>query len=109
MQDKQKVTLYLPPALHRQLKVKAALDDQSMSGLVEQAILFYLNHPEVVEDVEGSTTYGKTHQVFFCPECASGLVVREGEMVSLKNQPSVLMDGLEGESVPASGEPLVIC
>ena len=43
MQDKQKVTLYLPLGTHRQLKIRAAIDEESMSGLVEKAIAFYLN------------------------------------------------------------------
>jgi hypothetical protein len=88
MQDKQKVTLYLPSSLHRQLKVKAAIDTESMSALVEKAIGFYLKHPETVEEVEAS--YGKTHQVYICPECNAATVIRDGEMISLKNQPSVI-------------------
>ena len=88
MQDKQKVTLYLPPGLHRQLKVKAAIESESMSALVEKAIGFYLKHPDTVEEVEA--TYGKTHQVHVCPECSAAMVLRDGEMVSLKNQPSVI-------------------
>jgi plasmid stability protein len=48
MQDKQKVTLYLPPGLHRQLKIRAAVDTDSMSAMVERAIVFYLRHPELV-------------------------------------------------------------
>lgn len=88
MQEKQKVTLYLPPGLHRQLKVKAAIDSDSMSALVEKAINFYLKHPDKVEEVEAS--YGRTHQVHVCPECSAAMVIRDGEMVSLKNQPSVI-------------------
>lgn len=46
MQNKQKVTLYIPPELHRRLKIKAAIDLDSMSSLVEKAIAFYLQYPE---------------------------------------------------------------
>jgi Sec7-like guanine-nucleotide exchange factor len=88
MQDKQKVTLYLPSGLYRQLKVKAAIDIESMSALVEKAVSFYLKHPETVEEVEAS--YGKTHQVHICPECSAATVIKDGEMVSLRNQPSVI-------------------
>jgi Sec7-like guanine-nucleotide exchange factor len=88
MQDKQKVTLYLPSSLHRQLKVKAAIDTESMSALVEKAVSFYLKHPETVEEVEAN--YGKTHQVHICPECNAATVIKDGEMISLKNQPSVI-------------------
>ncbi|MEW6495445.1 MAG: hypothetical protein AB1589_23435 [Cyanobacteriota bacterium] len=97
MQDKQKVTLYLPPGLHRQLKIRAAVDSDSMSSLVERAILFYLRHPEVVDEVEAS--YGQSHQVYSCPECSSSVVLKEGEMVSLKNQPSILADEIPVEKV----------
>jgi hypothetical protein len=90
MQEKQKVTLYLPPNLHRQLKVKAAIDTDSMSALVEKAISFYLRHPETVEEIEAS--YGKTHQVHVCPECNAAMVMRDGEMISLKDQPSIVDD-----------------
>jgi hypothetical protein len=97
MPDKQKVTLYLPSGLHRQLKVKAAIDSDSMSALVEKAISFYLKHPDAVEEVEA--TYGKTHQVHICPECNAATVIKEGEMVSIKNQPSVI-----DEEFPLVGE-----
>lgn len=61
-----------------------------MSALVEKAVDFYLRHPEQVEEVEAS--YGKTHQVHVCPECQAAMVVRDGKMVSLKDQPSVIED-----------------
>jgi F420-dependent methylenetetrahydromethanopterin dehydrogenase len=97
MQDKQKVTLYLPPGLHRQLKIRAAVDSDSMSAMVEKAIVFYLRHPEVVEEVEES--YGRTHRVYTCPECSSSAVIKDGEMVSLKDQPSILADDIPVEKV----------
>ena len=97
MQDKQKVTLYLPPGLHRQLKIRAAVDSDSMSAMVEKAIVFYLRHPEVVEEVEAS--HGKTHRVYNCPECSSSVVINEGEMVSLKDQPSILAEEISVEKV----------
>ena len=91
MQDKQKVTLYLPPGVHRQLKIKAAIDDASMSGLVEKALNFYLQYPEKVEEIEANA-HGRTHQVHICPECDAALVVRDRELASIKNQPSVISD-----------------
>ena len=116
MQNKQKVTLYIPPDLHRQLKIRAAVDADTMSNLVEQAISFYINHSDVVDEVKASVQ-GKTHQVHFCPECDSAVVVRDGEMISLKDQPGVLTEDLSipvrssdsevaGES---QGENLVPC
>ena len=106
MQDKQKVTLYLPPGIHRQLKIRAAIDEDSMSALVEKAVGFYLKHPDKVEQLEAAA-YGKTHQVHVCPECEAALVMRDGNMVSLKNQPSVITDDFSldvRETVPANAE-----
>ncbi len=92
MQDKQKVTLYLPPGLHRQIKIRAAVDSESMSTIVERALGFYLHHSEVVNEVEAD--YGKSHQVYKCPECTHPVILRDGEMVTLGNQPGVLAEEL---------------
>ncbi|MGK7946246.1 MAG: hypothetical protein AB4058_17430 [Microcystaceae cyanobacterium] len=116
MQDKQKVTLYLPQGIHRQLKIRAAVDEESMSALVERAVDFYLKHPEQIEEIE-SSTYGKTHQVHICPECEAAMVNRNGEMVSLKHQPSVITEEIPEELHKAvkdkknlsEEEALVIC
>ena len=83
MQPKQKVTLYLPPGLYRQLKIKAAIEQESMSAMVQKAISFYLKYPEKVEQQEASNV--KTHQIHICPECEAVLVMGEGEMISLKS------------------------
>ena len=114
MQSKQKITLYIPPELHRKLKIKAAVDVESMSALVEKAIAFYMQFPEKVEEVK-SSVHGQTHQVHLCPECDSPMVMREGEMVSLSsigNQPedSVTLDVTNhaGEIKP-NEEELVSC
>ncbi|MEL7036977.1 MAG: hypothetical protein AAFO04_15335 [Cyanobacteria bacterium J06592_8] len=115
MQSKQKVTLYIPPQLHRKLKIKAAVESEPMSSIAERAIVFYLNNPEVVDEVEAS--YGQTHRVYSCPECASSVVIREGELASLKNQPSVVTEEeLNLQQVPQvdtpssqQGEKLVPC
>jgi hypothetical protein len=40
MQNKQKVTLYIPPELHRKLKIKAAVESEPMSSIAERAIVF---------------------------------------------------------------------
>ena len=98
MPDKQKVTLYLPPGLHRQLKIRAAVEAESMSAMVERAIAFYLNHPDWVE--EQAATQDNTYQVHDCPECNSSLVIKEGEAISLKHQPTVVSDSLAADSVP---------
>ena len=115
MQSKQKVTLYIPPELHRKLKIKAAVDVESMSALVEKAIAFYMQHPEKVEEVE-ALVRGKTHQVHFCPECDSALVVREGDLVSLSSKSGVIADDIPlkvsdraEDSGESSEEELVSC
>jgi len=116
MQEKQKVTLYLPSGIHKQLKIRAAIDEDSMSSLVERAIAFYLQYPDKVEETE-SASYGKTHQVHLCPECDAAVVVREGQMVSLKDQPSVVTEDFPldvRESVSAHNdlnreEDLILC
>jgi hypothetical protein len=95
MQDKHKVTLYLPPELHRQLKIRSAVDAEPMSAIAERAIVFYLTHSDVVDEVEMS--HGQAYQVYACPECSSSVVLQEGKMLSLQNQPSVLVE--EGLSV----------
>jgi plasmid stability protein len=91
MQDKQKVTLYLPPELHRQLKIRAAVSSEAMSALAEKALIFYLSHPEVVEHFEEG--HGHTHQVYNCPECSTSVVVRDSELVALGRQLEAIVDG----------------
>jgi hypothetical protein len=87
MEDKQKVTLYLPQQLHRQLKIRSAVDADSMSNIVEKAVQFYLDRSDVVDGVE---LHGSTHQVYNCPECEHPVVIRDGEMVALGQQPGLL-------------------
>ena len=91
MQSKQKITLYIPPELHRRLKIKAAVDVESMSSLVEKAIAFYMQFPERVDEIQASV-HGETHQIHFCPDCKSPMVLRDGEMVSLNSSPGILED-----------------
>lgn len=103
MQSKQKITLYIPPELHRKLKIKAAVDVESMSALVEKAISFYMQFPEKVDEIR-SNAYGKTHQIHMCPECDAPLVMKNGEMLSL----SLKGDGAVVEdSIPVPPEPPV--
>jgi hypothetical protein len=98
MQDKQKVTLYLPPELHRELKIKAAVEAEPMSAIAERALAFYIRHPEVIEEFEDSVL-GSVHQTYNCPECASSVILRSNELVTLKRQASVLSDhGIQVDS-----------
>jgi hypothetical protein len=99
MSDKQKVTLYLPPDVHRNLKIKAATGGESMSGLVEQAVVFYLNHSEVVEEIQ-EQKQGETYRLYECPQCESALIMEDGELTPItKAQPSVKTEELATEQV----------
>jgi len=88
MQDKQKVTLYLPPELHRQLKIRAAVAAEAMSALAEKALVFYLTHPDMVEQLEEA--HGQTHRIYNCPECTTPVVLKDGEIVPWGKEPSVV-------------------
>lgn len=90
MQDKHKVTLYLPPELHRQLKIRSAVELEPMSALAERALIFYLENSEIVEEVEAF--HGHTHRIYNCPKCASSLLMQKGEMVSVSEQVGILED-----------------
>ncbi len=102
MSDKHKVTVYLPPELHRQLKIRAAVESQPMSAMVEQAVAFYLSHPQVV-----AGQCGQTHVVHHCPECEAAVVVRDGELVAVRTATEAVLP----EPVPnfAPREVLVPC
>lgn len=94
MQDKQKVTLYLPPELHHKLKIRSAVDSEPMSAITERAIVFYLSHSELVEEIEASHgSHGSTHKIYVCPECESSMVLKAGSIVSLKEK----QPGISGE------------
>ena len=97
MKDKQKVTLYIPQELHRQLKIRAALDCESMSEIAEKAIHFYLHNSEVVEGVEAS--HGHSHQIYSCPECETDLVMRDGEAQVVGPQPGLVPGVLPDSSL----------
>jgi hypothetical protein len=97
MQDKQKVTLYLPPELHRQLKIRAALDSETMTDIAQRAIVFYLSHSELVDGYEESG-HGQTHRVYTCPDCASPSVLKDDTMISLRSKSSAVIE----ERVPVS-------
>ncbi|AFZ25250.1 hypothetical protein Cylst_3080 [Cylindrospermum stagnale PCC 7417] len=115
MQTKQKVTLYLSPELHKKLKIRSAVDSEPMSELAERALFFYLTNSELVEEVEASSL-GRTHRVYSCPTCESSLVLRDGELLTLGNQPGVIgqehlpIDEMkQSETHPKGEEELVPC
>lgn len=97
MQEKQKVTLYLPPDLHRKLKIQSAVTDEAMSTLAEKAIGFYLAHPELVDEPE---IHGQAHQIHHCPACDTSVVMRDGSLVGVGGQPTILPDIAEDLLLP---------
>jgi hypothetical protein len=82
-----------------------------MSELAARAIAFYLSHPEVVDETEA--LHGRTHQVYACPECATSVAVRDGELVSLSNQPGVVQEAtveqVASTAATQEGQKLVPC
>ncbi|KRH97799.1 hypothetical protein CEP10_07755 [Cylindrospermopsis raciborskii S07] len=110
-ETKQKVTLHLSPELHRKLKIRSVMDSETMSGLAERAISFYLAHSEVIAELEESI-YGGTHRVYPCPSCLSSLVLKDGELIALGRQPGIIgQDDLciESQTHPRTEEELVPC
>lgn len=102
MEEKQKVTLYLTSDLYRQLKIKAAVELETMSTIAARALEVYIQHPKLIEEATNACL-GK-HQVYNCPECDHPTVIRDGEMVALGSQPGILDDELV---VPRQGTLLV--
>jgi hypothetical protein len=82
-QKASKVTLYLPPDLHRQLKIRSAVEGEAMSAIAKRAIDFYLAHSDVVEGLESA--YGQTHRIHNCPSCSTAVVLREGDLVEVRS------------------------
>ena len=91
MQDKHKVTFYLPPELHRKLKISSAVTSEAMSVIAERALEFYLTHSSVVEDVE-AVHHGQVHQLHQCPDCSAQLVLRDGKLIKVSHQSGILED-----------------
>jgi len=116
-QKATKVTLYLPPDLHRQLKIRSAVEGEAMSSIAQRAIDFYLTHGDVVaESLE--SFFGQTHRIHSCPSCASPVVLREGELTEIASVGaaqggSPLGDAIVHEVVANPGsreeEELVVC
>jgi hypothetical protein len=92
MEDKQKVTLYLTSDLYRQLKIKAAVELETMSTIAARALAVYIEHPDLVEAVTKAKS--GQHQIYNCPECHHPAVVRDGELVAIGSQPGIIEDDL---------------
>ncbi len=82
-QKPAKVTLYLPPDLHRQLKIRSAVEGEAMSSIAKRAIDFYLANPSVVEDGHSDIAYGHTHVIYSCPSCSTSVVLHQGDLMEV--------------------------
>ncbi|WP_017299884.1 hypothetical protein [Nodosilinea nodulosa] len=104
-QKATKVTLYLPPDLHRQLKIRSAVEGEAMSSIAKRAIDFYLAHSDVVaESLE--TSFGQSYRLHSCPSCSSSVVLREGELVEVAQAVSASQHG-NGDAIGAAVIPEV--
>jgi len=103
MQDKQKVTFYLPERLHQQLKIRSAIDGDSMSDLAEKAISFYLAHADIVE----SSGIGHIHQTYNCPSCSQTVVIRDGELLAVGGSRTQISPVTVGSKSDSPDEELV--
>jgi hypothetical protein len=83
MQDKQKITLYLPPELHRQLKIKSAMELEPMSVIAEKALSEVFESNLDTPPVE--TTSETKHKVtlYVSPELHRRLKIRAAEPESM--------------------------
>ncbi len=83
MPDKQKVTLYLSDDLHRQFKIRSAVDGESMSAMAQRALKFYLSHANLIENsVEG---YGGAYQIHNCPQCEASVTLNRDGLSLVKH------------------------
>ncbi len=82
MSAKQKVTLYIPDDLHRQFKVRSAVDGETMSSIARRAIEFYLDHADVVESSseDSGAQLGQTHRIHTCPNCTALVALQDGRL-----------------------------
>ncbi len=77
-QAKQKVTLYLPDELHRQFKIRSAIDGETMSLMAQRAIEFYLDNVDLLG--ESSDGCGQSHRIHACPKCAASVAIKGDEL-----------------------------
>jgi hypothetical protein len=92
MSAKQKVTLYIPDELHRQFKIRSAVDGETMSSIAQRAIKFYLGHADIVENA----AQGQTHRIHNCPKCSASVALRDDGLVLIQNQTAQQFEDLIG-------------
>ncbi|NJM96457.1 MAG: hypothetical protein HC800_03925 [Phormidesmis sp. RL_2_1] len=94
MPAKHKVTLYLSDDLHRQFKIRSAIDGETMSSMAQRAIEFYLGNVDVVEN--GCEIHGQTHRIHACPKCASPVALREDGLALVQTHSEQVFGELDG-------------
>jgi hypothetical protein len=103
LDEKHKVTVYLPPTLHRQLRIQAAVEEETMSTLVERAIGFYLAHPDLVEE-----RMGQSHRLYSCPACTTPVVLRDGDLTCLPGNGEMVLEDADLR-IPAVRDAVLSC
>jgi hypothetical protein len=98
MPDKQKFTIYIPDDLHRQFKVRSALEGETMSAMAQRALEFYLQHADVVDNLDAlqSQAYGQTYRIHSCPKCAVALSMGEDGLALVKVRAEQQFEELTG-------------
>ncbi len=99
-----KVTLYLSPEVHSQLKVQSALEDESMSTLAEKALVFFLENPDVVEERQG-----QTHRLYPCPACETPLVFKDGSLDRIPSPVGMILKDPEIDPLRVVTEVPALC
>lgn len=54
--SKQRITLFIEPAIAKQAKAQAIIEEQSLTDLVEKALILYLPDVTVIKKVTKSGT-----------------------------------------------------
>ena len=100
MPDKQKVTFYLSDELHRQFKIRSAVDGETMSSMAQRAIEFYMNNAELVESSD--QVHGQAHQVHNCPECDVAVTLQKDGLALVASHGTQVIDELAALSAISS-------
>lgn len=98
MPVKQKVTLYIPDGLHRQFKIRSAVDGETMSSIAQRAIEFYLEHSDIVQSPsEGLLELvGQTHRIHNCPKCTAPVALNNGSLSLVQAHSNQCFEDLTG-------------
>jgi hypothetical protein len=91
---KQKVTLYISDDLHRQVKIRSAIDGETMSSIAQRAIEFYLGHPDTVKS--SGEVHGQAHRLYACPKCAVPVALREDGLALVQSHSSQKFEDMTG-------------